>query len=92
VENLDQVDVSQPLANWCDSCKRPIDRGRPATTDVDVCPHCRAPLTPAPPTLADDDDEAPPRTPWHFKVMVFGTIGYLIYRFIWFIGWIMHRH
>jgi hypothetical protein len=31
---------------------------------------------------------APPRAPWHFKVLLVGTAGYLVYRLIWFIFWV----
>ncbi len=32
--------------------------------------------------VANAEDVTPP---WHFKLLVIGTVGYLIYRFIWFI-------
>lgn len=35
----------------------------------------------------DHEEEAPP-APWHFKVLLFGTAGYLIYRLVWFVFWI----
>lgn len=34
------------------------------------------------------DADAPPRAPWHFKVLLVGTAGYLVYRLIWFIFWL----
>jgi hypothetical protein len=37
---------------------------------------------------AVDDEEGPPPAPWHFKVLLVGTVGYLIYRLIWFIFWL----
>jgi hypothetical protein len=45
------------------------------------------------PTRDDTDEqvdraEAPPRAPWHFKVLLVGTAGYLVYRLIWFIFWL----
>ena len=36
---------------------------------------------------AEADDEAPP-APWHFKVLLFGTAGYLVYRLIWLVFWL----
>jgi hypothetical protein len=33
------------------------------------------------------EEEAPP-APWHFKVLLFATAGYLVYRLIWFIFWL----
>jgi len=41
-------------------------------------------------TGEDDErgDEEPIKAPWHFKVLVVGTVGYLIYRLIWVIFWL----
>ncbi len=33
-------------------------------------------------------DDAPPKAPWHFKLLLVGTAGYLVYRLIWFIFWL----
>ncbi|MGB9113526.1 MAG: hypothetical protein WCF24_12485 [Acidimicrobiales bacterium] len=33
-------------------------------------------------------DDAPVKAPWHFKVLLVGTAGYLVYRLIWFIFWL----
>ncbi len=35
-----------------------------------------------------EHDDAPPKAPWHFKVLLVGTAGYLVYRLIWFIFWL----
>lgn len=35
-----------------------------------------------------EDADAPPKAPWHFKVLLVGTAGYLVYRLIWFIFWL----
>ncbi|MDA8297097.1 MAG: hypothetical protein M0004_11040 [Actinomycetota bacterium] len=50
-------------------------------------------VPPARPALADgaeadEDEEGAPPAPWHFKVLLVGTAGYLIYRLIWFIFWL----
>ncbi len=37
---------------------------------------------------AFEEEEGPPPAPWHFKVLLVGTVGYLIYRFIWLIFWL----
>ena len=37
-----------------------------------------------------EEDEAP-RAPWHFKVLLFGTVGYLVYRLVWFVFWLNHH-
>lgn len=36
----------------------------------------------------EGEEEGPPPAPWHFKVLLVGTVGYLIYRFVWFIFWL----
>lgn len=36
---------------------------------------------------AEEEGEAPP-APWHFKLLLFATAGYLVYRLIWFIFWL----
>lgn len=33
-----------------------------------------------------DDEEI--KAPWHFKVLVIGTVGYLVYRLVWLIFWL----
>jgi hypothetical protein len=40
-------------------------------------------------STADDAERA--RAPWHFKVLLLGTVGYLVYRAIWFVEWIHHH-
>lgn len=35
-----------------------------------------------------DTSDAPLKAPWHFKVLLVGTAGYLVYRLIWFIFWL----
>lgn len=41
------------------------------------CPSCGAVIA-----------TAPKGVPWHFKVMVVGLAGYLVYRVYWFAGWL----
>lgn len=51
----------------------------------------RTPATPGgdvPPGGAVDEEEGPPPAPWHFKVLLVGTAGYLVYRLIWFVFWL----
>ncbi len=36
----------------------------------------------------DEGNEEEIKAPWHFKVLVVGTVGYLIYRLIWLIFWL----
>jgi hypothetical protein len=37
---------------------------------------------------SDSDAEERPHAPWHFKLMLVGTAGYLVYRIIWFGFWL----
>jgi hypothetical protein len=60
---------------YCESCRESVVPGSPGGE----CPHCGGELT---------DADAPPRAPWHFKVLLVGTAGYLVYRLIWFIFWL----
>ena len=40
----------------------------------------------------DTEDEEPrTRAPWHFKILVVGTVGYLLYRLYQGIGWLVHH-
>ena len=68
-------------SRWCPTCREEVvPAANPDDEDAAVCPTCGTALV-----------EAPPKAPWHFKVLLVGTIGYLIYRLIWFIGWIRHH-
>jgi len=40
---------------------------------------------------ATDDEDTHPRAPWHFKVLVVGTVVYLGYRLYQGIGWLIHH-
>jgi hypothetical protein len=72
---------------WCDHCERVVAEDEMTVTSDGTrhCPDCSEELVPT------SDDDAPPKAPWHFKVLLLGTIGYLIYRLIWFIFWISHH-
>jgi hypothetical protein len=39
----------------------------------------------------DDDAATPVKAPWHFKVLVVGTIVYLGYRLYQGVGWLIHH-
>ena len=78
---------------WCDHCNRlarrvdlRMDKGGALR-----CPHCGESLIErdADPTALPQEDA--PKAPWHFKVLLVGTVIYLIYRLIWFILWVSHR-
>jgi hypothetical protein len=73
---------------WCENCSvlRTADE---VTTSLDGEPICRTCGEAV--LFTADEEEGAPSAPWHFKVLLLGTIGYLIYRVIWFIGWIRHH-
>ena len=60
---------------WCDDCSKFWNR--PSMGTKGECPTCGKVI--AKPVR---------RSPWHFKVLVFGTTGYLVYRVYWFIEWL----
>jgi hypothetical protein len=37
---------------------------------------------------SDSETDEHPHAPWHFKLMLVGTAGYLVYRIIWFGFWL----
>jgi hypothetical protein len=69
---------------WCEICEEHVDDTRTVADGEGVahCPNCDAVVAPG------EDEDRPARAPWHFKVLALGTVGYLIYRLIWFIFWL----
>ncbi|MGO9149657.1 MAG: hypothetical protein ACLP1E_01215 [Acidimicrobiales bacterium] len=64
------------------------DADAPDTAARDRCPACGTVLE------VDDDaggEEAHVKAPWHFKVLVVGTVVYLGYRLYQGIGWLIHH-
>ncbi len=57
---------------WCERCKDSV-----ALTDDHRCARCGA-------VLEHTEHIA---APWHFKLLLVGTAGYLLYRLVWFIFW-----
>jgi len=86
---------------WCDECGRQIEddelvaadeSGATAETAADTgapdrCPTCGAVV--GEPEI--DQEEPHPRAPWHFKVLVVGTVIYLAYRLYQGVGWLIHH-
>ncbi len=84
---------------WCDDCDR---FWNPNTMRPDgSCPSCGRVLDaaavagrrPAPALVGAatvDEEDAPPRAPWHFKLMVVALVVYLVWRFweglVWLAG------
>jgi hypothetical protein len=64
------------------------DADAPDTAARDRCPACGT-------VLEGEDDagggEAHVKAPWHFKVLVVGTVVYLGYRLYQGIGWLIHH-
>jgi hypothetical protein len=59
-----------------------------------LCPSCGADLG----GQADlggaaegDEEQVHPKAPWHFKVLVLGSVIYLAYRLYQGIGWLIHH-
>ncbi|MCU1490246.1 MAG: hypothetical protein JWM85_1651 [Acidimicrobiaceae bacterium] len=65
---------------------QPGSQRRSTRTRAENVSRDRAP-EPAATGAADEDEGAPP-APWHFKVLLLGTAGYLVYRLVWFIFWL----
>ncbi len=57
-------------------------------TDQDRCPACGMALEVEDGT---DVDQTAGKAPWHFKVLVVGTVVYLGYRLYQGIGWLIHH-
>jgi len=80
---------------FCEACERHLT---PTSMGADgSCPACGRVLPPAPSDGAapadrgaDGADEAP-RAPWHFKLLLFGLAGYLTWRGVQGVEWLVHR-
>ena len=62
--------------------------GTPDPESRDRCPTCGTVLSHEDDS---DDEEAHVKAPWHFKVLVVGTVVYLGYRLYQGIGWLIHH-
>jgi hypothetical protein len=54
----------------------------------DRCPSCGSVLRDE---TGTDDEDTHPKAPWHFKLLVLGSVGYLGYRLYQGIGWLIHH-
>jgi hypothetical protein len=70
---------------WCETCSRFLN---PNSLNADgSCPTCgRVVAEPRGPGAAD---EAPPKAPWHFKLLLLAVVIYLTWRFVQIISWVV---
>jgi hypothetical protein len=54
------------------------------------CPACGSALASAG-APEEEEEEIHPKAPWHFKVLVVGSVIYLGYRLYQGIGWLIHH-
>jgi len=64
------------------------DATSPGTGPKDRCPACGTVVAPAEEAA---EEEVHVKAPWHFKVLVVGTVVYLGYRLYQGIGWLIHH-
>lgn len=87
--------MAKNTIEWCDRCNRLVaDEAVQVDRDgTHRCPLCREPLRipSEDETTAVDEVDERARAPWHFKVLLWGTVGYLIYRTIWIIQRLTHH-
>jgi hypothetical protein len=71
---------------WCDTCDRFYN---PNSVEPDgTCRACGQRIE-EPTALATAAAEADEKVPWHFKVMVAGVVGYLGWRLVEAIAWLL---
>ncbi len=85
---------------WCNECSRQVEDDELVASDEsgsdadatagtgppDRCPTCGAVVV-----EPEVEEEPHPRAPWHFKVLVVGTVIYLGYRLYQGVGWLIHH-
>ena len=74
--------------HWTPTSMRP-DGSCPSCGQVLALPQSRRP--PADAAVDPTDDEAVPRAPWHFKVLLVGLAVYLAWRGVQGVGWLVHH-
>jgi hypothetical protein len=55
------------------------------------CPNCGAELGQETGEEGEEGEEIHPNAPWHFKVLIVGSVVYLGYRLYQGIGWLIHH-
>lgn len=75
---------------WCDGCSRYYTP--PSVRTDGTCPHCGTQLAPIGRPLDDGREAAPvPKPPWHFWVLVAAAGGYLGWRLVQGVAWVVER-
>ncbi|HUZ19471.1 MAG TPA: hypothetical protein VMU75_02735 [Acidimicrobiales bacterium] len=84
-----EVELDGDGRSCCPSCGRPLPSAG-SSPDAASTTVTRAGAVAAGQgaTSAVDEDEERIKAPWHFKVLVVGTAGYLVYRLVWVIFWL----
>jgi len=67
----------------------PPDGAEPGGESRDRCPMCGSVVEPAEGT--GDEEQTHVKAPWHFKVLLVGSVLYLAYRLYQGIGWLIHH-
>ncbi|MGD0255253.1 MAG: hypothetical protein ABSB99_06840 [Acidimicrobiales bacterium] len=62
---------------WCETCERMVADDE--LTGTGACPTC------------EEQFAERRRVPWHFKLLVVATVGYLGWRAYQGIGWLVHH-
>jgi hypothetical protein len=82
----DGAESSPAVASAGDAAEERPDPTAPQ--EPERCPACGSHVEPD----RDGEEEEPPvKSPWHFKVLVVGTVVYLGYRLYQGIGWLIHH-
>lgn len=63
---------------WCEDCSTHWRRAE--LGEGDACPTCGRTL-----------DTAPPKAPWHFKLLMVSLVIYLGYRLVQGVVWVVNR-
>ena len=73
---------------WCDPCS---EFHASADLDGGRCPSCGDTMTAEhpPPDASEDAPTVGQSAPWHFWLVVVALAGYLLWRFVEFIAWLL---
>ena len=69
---------------WCDNCDKHVEEQ--LTVEAQNCPDCSGELD-----TSDLKNRPPVKAPWHFWVMVFAAGGYLLWRLVEMVLWLVEK-